>query len=144
MLLQQTPNGVAHDHSVSWQQYLDGPSIPNEKEQECGHTISNSRLFVRWSTDRVPLSGKGTSDFGMQYNGRWENEKISGYFLVWGKRTSVGGSGTNDGAREGVRRCPAAQGFGRVRGSGSPHRQQHVFRTKLNGWPAQCMANRKG
>src|ERR1700688_820469 len=91
-----------------------------------------------------PLSGKGTRDFGMQYNGRWENEKISGYFLVWGKRTSVGGSGTNDGAREGVRRCPAAQGFGRVRGSGSPHRQQHVFRTKLNGWPAQCMANRKG
>jgi hypothetical protein len=36
MLLQQTPDGVALDYRVIWQQYLDGPSILNEKEQEYG------------------------------------------------------------------------------------------------------------
>jgi hypothetical protein len=30
---------------------------------------------------------------------------------------------------------------GGLRGSGSPHRQQHVFRTKLKGWSPQCVAN---
>jgi hypothetical protein len=58
MLFQQTPNGVAHDHSVSGQQYLDGPSIPNEKEREFGYTISNSRCLYG-AVQTGSLLGKG-------------------------------------------------------------------------------------
>src|ERR1700693_1006766 len=75
MLLQQTPNGVAHDHRVTCQQYLDGPSIPNEKEQECSYTISNSRLFVRWGKDRVPSRVKAQGILGCSTTGGGKMKK---------------------------------------------------------------------
>jgi hypothetical protein len=66
-MLFKAPNGIAHDRGVIGQQYLDGHSIPNEKEREFGYTISNSRLFVRCSTDRLPSKGnKGVWGIAVQ------------------------------------------------------------------------------
>jgi len=69
------------------------------------------------------------------------NEKASRHFLVWRKRACVGGSGSNDGAREGVLGCAASNVFGRLCGSGSTDRQSHVVRTRFKARPPQWLAN---
>ena len=78
---------------------------------------------------------------GLAVQRGWENEKVSRHFLVWRKRTSVGGSGSNDGARARVFRCAASKEFGQLCGSGSADRQSHVVRTRFKVWPPQRMAN---